>query len=319
MACSAIAGYIGITYTIKIIIRKLCWFFVITASLSYGLALIFPAMGTHIGYPFFGAWRGLYIHKNFLGAQMALGTIIFLLNILSIENRLFIRLSGFCLYLLTAGLVYLSRSATGIIVFIILNAGLLLASAWVKWKNRLQRIHYLGLGILFTATILLVLTNLNFVFGLLNRNTTLTGRLPLWSFLINSGISKHPLFGTGFGATWASDQFRLATQVASGWEYAPITAHNGLIELFLSLGLVGVILLIAIVVLSFFRVTRYALKEQTIISFFPMLVMIFVITTNISESFILELESFAWFLMVYALFSTTRPSQRMQQPDHQEI
>jgi O-antigen ligase len=146
---------------------------------------------------------------------------------------------------------------------------------------------------------------LDFVFGLLNRDTTLTGRLQSWSYLINSGISTHPLFGSGFGATWVSIQFRAVTQAAIGWDFAPLSADNGLVDIFLNLGLVGVILLISTVLLCLFRVVRHALKEQTIISFFPVLVMIFVITANISVSFILELESFAWFLMVFALFSTT--------------
>jgi O-antigen ligase len=305
IACSAIAAYIGKTYPSNILLRKLSWFFIIVTCISYGLALLIPAMGTHIGYPYFGAWRGLFFHKNYLGALMAFGTIVFLLNILSAGNRLIFRLSSFCLYLLTTGLVFLSRSATGIILFAILNSGLLLVSAWVKWKNRLRRGHYIILGILFSGLIILTLSHLDFVFGLLNRDTTLTGRLQSWSYLINSGISTHPLFGSGFGATWVSIQFRAVTQAAIGWDFAPLSADNGLMDIFLNLGLVGVILLISTVLLCLFRVVKYALKEQTLISFFPLLAMIFVITANISVSFILELEAFAWFLMVFALFSTT--------------
>jgi O-antigen ligase len=305
IACSAIAAYIGITFPSNILLRKLSWFFVIVASLSYGLALLIPAMGTHIGYPYFGAWRGLFFAKNYMGALMAFGTIVFLFNIISFKKRFTIRLLSFCLYLLTAELVFLSRSATAIILFVILNSGSLLVFAWVKWKNRLHPGHYIVLGILFTGMLILALSNLDFLFGLLNRNTTLTGRLPLWSFLINSGISKHALLGSGFEATWASDQFRLATQAAIGWDYAPIVSDNGLVDIFLHLGLVGVILLISTVLLSLFRVARHVLKEQIIISFFPVLLMIFIVTVNMSLSFILELESFVWFLLVFALFSAT--------------
>lgn len=312
IACSVIAGYIGISYTITNIVRKLYWFFVIIVSLSYGLAMLFPSIGTHIGYPYFGAWRGLFFAKNYMGAVMALGTIVFLLNIFSVENKIIIRLLSSCLYLLTVGLVFLSQSATGIILFIILNSGFLLFIAWAKWNKHLRGSHYIILGILFTGIIILALSHLDFIFGLLNRNTTLTGRIPLWSFLIENGISKNPLFGSGFGATWANDQFRSITQSVIGWEYAPIVADNGLIDIFLNLGLIGVVMLSSIVGLCSYRTAIYALKEQTIKSFFPVLVMIFVIMSNISVSFILELESFAWFLMVFALFSTMPDSSEKQ-------
>jgi O-antigen ligase len=305
IACSAIGGYVGMTYTINNFIRKLFWFFVITVSLSYGLALLFPSMGTHIGYPYFGAWRGLFFHKNFMAEIMAFGTITFIANIFSIENRMILRLVSICFYVLTAGLVFLSRSASGIILFVILNTSFLLVAAWVKWKNHLGRLHYYGLGILFIGMVILTFTHLNFVFGLLNRNATLTGRIPEWSYLITSGMSQHPLLGSGLGATWVNDQFRSITQATTGWGFAPLSADNGLLDIFLNLGLVGVILLISNVVLCLSRVAKHALKEQTIISFFPAFLMIFVITANISTSFMLEHESFAWFLMVFALFSTT--------------
>jgi exopolysaccharide production protein ExoQ len=313
IACSAIAGYIGITYSLNNIIRRLYWFLVVIITFSYILAVLFPAMGTQIGYPYYGAWRGLFSHKNSLGAFISLGTSIFMVIVLSKENKPIIRLSSMCLFLSAAGLLFLSRSAAGILIFVILNSGLLLGFAWVKWNKYLRTIHYFVVGILFTGAIILALSHLNFIFGLLNRNTTLTGRLPLWYFLITSGISNHPFIGNGFGATWVNEQFRMATQAAIGWDFAPITAHNGLLDIFLCLGLVGVVLLISVVLVGLYRVTKYALKEQTFISLFPLLMIGFVILTNISETFLLELESFTWFLLVCALFSTTPLSKTAKQ------
>ena len=159
--------------------------------------------------------------------------------------------------------------------------------------------------IIFIVILGVVFTNLDFVFGLLNRSSTLTGRLPLFSFLIHNGLENHPVLGTGFGATWESNNFRITTQSAVGWEFPVLRSDNGFIDIFLHLGLVGVVLLIATVFLSLFRAAKYALKEQTLLSFFPILLMIFIVIVNISLSFILELESFAWFLMVFTLFITT--------------
>jgi exopolysaccharide production protein ExoQ len=304
IACSPIAAYIGITYTSDNILRKLMWFFVIIASLSYGLAILLPEAGRHLDSLYSGSWRGLFFHKNYLGAIMAFGTNVSLFLMMA-EKRLKNRLTYLVLFFFMAGLIFLSRSATGIILFGILNGCTLLATAWVKWKCFLRRSHYAIIGFLLTASIILALTNLNFLFGLLNKETTLTGRLPLWSYLINYGMANHPWFGSGFGATWASDQFRLVSQSAVGWGFASLSSDNGFVDIFLHLGMVGVVLFIFALTLCVFRTVKYALCEQTIISFFPIVVMVFVIIANISVSFFLELEAFGWFLMVLAFFRAT--------------
>jgi exopolysaccharide production protein ExoQ len=214
-------------------------------------------------------------------------------------------LGNILFYFLTALLVFLSKCATAMILLVLLNLGFLLAVAWVKWKKHLKKVHYVALTIVFIVLLILVFQNMDFLFGLLNRNTTLTGRLPLWSYLIQNGLANRPVLGNGLGATWDSNNFRFTTQVAVGWDLPPLVSDNGYIDIFLDLGLVGVVLSIFMVLLCLFRVTRHALKEQTVISFFPVLVMIFVITVNLDLSFFLNLESFAWFLMIFALFSTT--------------
>ena len=303
IGCSTIAAYIGITFPGNTFIKKLSYFFVFVIGLSYGLALLFPTIGTFIGYPYFGAWRGWFTIKNYMGPVMSVVTIVYLFITLDGDEKISIRLLSLCFYLLSVGLVFLSQSATGIIIMIILNAGSLFFYSWVKWKKWLHAGHYIVLGILFAGLFIFALTNLSFLFGLLNKNTTFTGRVPLWSFLINTGLANHPVLGSGFGATWANYQFMLATDTAVGWK--AFTAHDGFVEIFFSLGLVGAILLISILLLCIYRVTIHAIKEQSFISFFPILLIIFVITTNITESFFLELESFAWFLMIFALFSTT--------------
>jgi len=143
---------------------------------------------------------------------------------------------------------------------------------------------------------------------LLNKNATLTGRVPMWSLLLNNKFSIHSLIGGGFGAPWASEQFRLAIQNAVGW--APITAHNGYIDIYLHFGLIGLILLISVLFLCLYRAIRYAITEKTLLSFFPFIVLLFIFTVNVSESFFLEMESFGWFLLVFSMFTTTQFQNR---------
>jgi O-antigen ligase len=303
--CSVIAAYTGLAYKGNLLFRGFWWLFIFLAAVTFAVALLFPLAGTHIGYPYYGAWRGIFWSKNYMGPIMAIGNLVFLFNIASSGKKIMSLLVNTLFYFLTALLVILSKCATAMILFVIINLGFLLVVAWVKWKKHLRRIHYIALTIVCSVVLILVFLNLDFFFGLLNRNTTLTGRLPLWSFLIQNGLSNHPVLGYGYGATWESNNFRFTTQNAVGWDLPPLVSDNGYIDIFLHLGLVGISLLIITVVLCLFRVAKHALKEQTVVSFFPFLLMILIITVNMSLSFYLELESFVWFLMVFALFSTT--------------
>jgi len=305
IGCSAIAAYTGLAHRDNSLFRGFWWFSAVVAIFTLLVAWLNPSVGTFIGYPYYSAWRGIFWQKNFMGPIMAFGNLIFLFNITSSEKKYLPLFGNILFYFLTALLVFLSKSATAEILFVLLNLGFLLAVAWVKWKKFLKKAHYVVLAMVFVLLLILMLLNLNFLFGLLNRNATLTGRLPLWSFLVNNGLANHPVLGNGFGATWDSNNFRIIAQGAVGWPFPVYMSDNGFIDIFLHLGLVGVILLICTVLLSSFRVASHAFKEQTVISFFPVLIMIFVIVTNTSLSFFLEYESFAWFLMIFALFSTT--------------
>jgi len=305
VSCSAIAAYTGLAYSNKSLFRGLWWFFVFVAIASFVLALLFPSVGMQIGYPYYGAWRGIFWSKNYMGPMMAFGNLVFLFGIASSWKKLLPLLGNILFYLLTALLVYLSKCASALILMVILNLVFLLALAWVKWKKLLKKKHYIIGAIVSIFLIIFIILNLNFFFGLLGRGTSLTGRFPLWSYLIHKGWMNHPILGSGFGATWETNNFRYTTAIAVKWDTTPLVSDNGYIDIFLDLGLVGVALSICLILFGLFRVIKHAIKEQTIISFFPVFVMVFMVIANTTLSFYLNLESFAWFLMVFALFSTT--------------
>ena len=71
------------------------------------------------------------------------------------------------------------------------------------------------------------------------RDATLTGRTGIWQAVLSEPIN--PLFGTGYTAFWLGDRLQRI------WALFPrtpiIQAHNGYIEVYLNLGLVGLALL----------------------------------------------------------------------------
>ncbi len=76
--------------------------------------------------------------------------------------------------------------------------------------------------------------------GFLKRDTTLTGRTDLWKELLTMK-DVNPLFGTGYDSFW------LGERAQHFWEiywWHPNQAHNGFLEVYINLGLVGLLLLV---------------------------------------------------------------------------
>jgi len=77
------------------------------------------------------------------------------------------------------------------------------------------------------------------------KSVDLTGRTEYWPVLIHLGFDS-PIFGAGYGGFWTS-QMQEYFLAISKWGFLP-DAHNGYIETFLELGLVGLSLLLMVLV-----------------------------------------------------------------------
>ena len=253
LLAALVASSIGMRLAPERVMDALFWFGALVFILSIALVFGAPPTGTMYWAPFDGAWRGLYWHRNHLASIAAFLSIIYLCRmVLAFRDR---DASGFLdviLYLFSLVILYFARSATGFIVFIVLHATGFIAWAWLQLEPRLRRAHYflILVGSLFVA--ILLLANLDFVFSLFGRDTSMTGRVGLWSHLIELA-SRRPWLGHGFGAVWTLDSFREEIRQLAGWPSQPLIADNGLLDIYLHLGLVGVVLFSGMLMLSTVR------------------------------------------------------------------
>jgi O-antigen ligase len=114
---------------------------------------------------------------------------------------------------------------------------------------------------LVAGVILLMFAQLTFdVWGkflhLIGKDATLTDRTLLWHDLLNVDIN--PVFGTGFESFWLGERFREFAQ-SRWWE--PNEAHNGYLETYLNLGVIGLLLLIALLIATFWKTRREVLEN----------------------------------------------------------
>jgi O-antigen ligase len=81
--------------------------------------------------------------------------------------------------------------------------------------------------------------------GLVGRNSTFTGRTDLWTILL--GMHTNLLLGTGYESFWLGPRL----QVIWGKFAVVNEAHNGYLEIYLNLGLIGLFLLCGFLIASY--------------------------------------------------------------------
>jgi exopolysaccharide production protein ExoQ len=109
---------------------------------------------------------------------------------------------------------------------------------------------------MLAALILLAIAEL--VFGIsghfseaMGRGSGLSGRTLLWTELLK--LDTNPILGTGFESFWLGDRLQRLEGI---FYFIPNQAHNGYLEIYLTLGVVGVFLLVGQFVATFWKIRR---------------------------------------------------------------
>jgi exopolysaccharide production protein ExoQ len=139
--------------------------------------------------------------------------------------------------------------------------------------------------------VVLVVLNADIVLGPLGRDTSLTGRVPLW-FAIGQAIGQQPLLGHGYALFWVHTSASLLAVVATGWN--ALSSQNGYLDLCLDLGLVGLALFLIYVISAMRLAVRQLSTESGLRSKWPIAFFLFLTLQNFHESDLLRLGTFLW-------------------------
>ena len=185
---------------------------------------------------------------------------------------------------------------------------------WLKvLKNNLPKIKLFTVMLVssLTFSILLIIQHaiaqssgssfLSWVFGLLGRDATLTGRADLWNDLMRIA-AINPISGIGFGSFWIGD---LAHNLWDKYHWMPGQGHNGYIDVYLHLGLIGIIIL-CMVVLSSTR--KLIMNYYDNISYFELkyVLLMMILLSNISETVYLRGTHNLWLIFLLTVVTYTR-------------
>jgi O-antigen ligase len=126
-----------------------------------------------------------------------------------------------------------------------------------------------------------------------------TGRSEIWAQLWDY-VQQRPMLGYGYNSFWTPERLM---DVALRQGFASPSAHSGLLEITLSLGVVGGVLLLVVLALAVFRALREWQRERRIEYAFMVAALVALCVNITTESIILHatIGSFVWMIMLARL------------------
>jgi O-antigen ligase len=244
-----------------------------------------------------GDWRGVYGHKNVAAAMMVM--MLFL--------GIYIASSGFTL----AGLASVAMAA-----IFIFNAGgkSALALCFVTFAlsslTAIVRSFWLRATVLLSPLIVLNMLSVGTVLSdrlaaiaeALPFDTSFTGRTEIWIFALQS-LQPRLLLGYGFAAFWGTGATR-STPAGMEWAATVAHSHNGYLDTALAMGLPGLLLLIAVLVIGPLKDFQLADRggNNGPLTMALLRIWLFGIYLAAFESFFLDRADPIWFTFLIAVF-----------------
>ena len=169
-------------------------------------------------------------------------------------------------------------------------------------------------GYLLTAIFMFVVleASLNFTTFLITsagRDTTLTGRTELWDVVLR--MDPQPIFGHGFESFWLGDRLK---RLQAMYAYKPTMAHNGYIELYLNLGMVGLLFATGVILSCYLRMRRVltssvAMTETVMLGRLGMAFLAAFLAYNYTE---VAFKSMHFLFVIFLLFTIKSPQPQKQ-------
>lgn len=272
----------------------------ICLSLSVILLKFYPSIGFPTGVMGTRVWAGVAYHKNELAIICAISLLFFIWRIL--KSRPALNRYDVIPVIISAYLIIRARSATANIEVIV---GLFLILSMTLLKNNLKKVMMFTIIVSFISFMVVAIfqkdtDTAGYLYRVAGRDSTLTGRVPMWQYLIELG-GKNLIGGSGYESFWLKNLEKIWARFAFG----PNNAHNGYVDILLNLGIIGLVLLIVVIAKSLARLgtmEKVASNHGRILFVF----FIIILLRNITESSMMNL-SLSWFLFLLCSINVEGP------------
>ena len=240
---------------VRTLLRRLSYLLI---PLSILLIRYYPQIGKQYDWVGNAMYVGPTTGKNLLGVVALLSGLFFFWDTVTRwsdrkerRTRRIIRVN-FAFLAMTLWVLNLANSATSRVCLVL--GCLVIAAAHSKVFRRRPAL----LKVLIpTGFCLYVILALGFgmngdMAGAVGKDPTLTDRTQIWGFLLN--MHTNPLLGTGYETFWLGPRLQWFWQMSG--EGHINEAHNGYLEVYLNLGIIGLLLLVGFLMASYRTICR---------------------------------------------------------------
>ena len=289
----------------------------ILIPLSVMLMRYFPALGRIANRSNYDSvYIGVADGKNPMGALALVCGIAVLWDIVvGFEKRLYTTqrlqfLSRAFLFLMVLWVFSITHSQTPFACLIVaIGIAIILSIPLVK-RNSQYIGKYVIIFLVLIGSLQLSCDIRKIIVTELGRDVTLTGRVFLWHDVLQEKIN--PLIGAGYDGFWIGE--RLAHLWEIHW-WRPHQAHNGYLETYVNLGLIGICLL-ALIIISSFRKSCYEVVHDFNHGRFRLIFFIIALFFNITEAAFQDLH-IVWFtFLLMSVVTAPRLNNRELLPNN---
>jgi O-antigen ligase len=295
---TAFGIYLALRFTIQEQIQLLTITMGLAGTVSLLLGGVMPGAAIENNGLRQGSWRGIFYHKNNLGMYMYLGATAALLTTQTLRLK-WQRLLAWGTVLVNVLLIVLSASKTALLVFLIL-LGLIPYCRVMRWRSR-YLIPLLTFGILVLGSAAVwFMGNYEFILSQFGKDPTFSGRTDIWWAVWRSALER-PWLGYGYDAFWVEDVGRCVGEcsyVRAAIHFDASSAHNGYLDLLVSLGFVGVMTFGVGLAAAYHRSLLRVIRSRQPADCWPFLLLISLILYTQSESAIFNTRSLVWALYI---------------------
>ncbi len=246
-----------------------------------------------------GAWRGVFGHKNYAAAVIALVAFIGV-GLFGMGARL----AGSAI--VAASLIFLAgsggKSATALLVVTFALTG-----AFHLFRGFAARAA-MTLGLVFALNLFSVGTVISEPLGTVVRmlpiDATFTGRTDVWRFAVDA-VAVKPLTGYGFSAFWGTAKVRDSSDEGATWAGYAAHSHNGYLDSAVNLGLVGLVLTVLVFLIAplrHFQRLQEGEGRSDPLAWMFLRIWLFGILLSSMESFFYDRADPLWMTFLFAVF-----------------
>ncbi len=255
-----------------------------------------------------GAWNGFTGHKNNLGRFASIGVILFF------GLRCFYKKKIYSIYLIVSFIVLIMTTsktslAACLVAILFFYLVIYLVTGKFLFFHHPKNVRILLFIIAIIVSLLLVTFVLPVVFELLDRDFTFSGRDKIWTYalMLVEGINY---FGSGYKAFWIEALTWDFFYYNPYWGPGKVTGngHNGYLDIYLELGILGLLMFVIIIFLHIKQIIIGLLSEKVnVILFVSAPFLIFNMLYNVVETnFLSNRLDLLWFVFLICFLHSNK-------------